>query len=181
MIGTSMNVRPMSPVRTKSLAATRSTASAPASRTLRGPHATVPGALQLSTSGVASRIPEVSPCHQVHQFWNSASGANWWVAASVAMARLGATVEHSAATATNLTTCSAVSKRRGTPISRRTSAAAASVCRVLPVATSSAIGHDASTARLAAKEPAQTPGQARQPSSRSPASAIPEAGQMAAA
>ncbi len=77
----------------------------------RSVHATVSGATQLSTSGVTMRIPEVSPCHHVHQFQNSSRPEAGPASASGSSAMVGAIAAPSAVIATSFTTCCTCMKR----------------------------------------------------------------------
>jgi hypothetical protein len=64
---------------------------------------------------------------------------------------------------------------------RRTSAASAKLCRVLPVAIRAEANSAPSTVKLAATLPSQIAGQSRAPARSSAARAIPEGGQIAVA
>jgi hypothetical protein len=73
------------------------------------------------------------------------------------------------------------SKRRGTPMCRRTRTASTSAWSVLPVAINAEENNAPSTVTLAAKLPAQIAGHSRPPPSSTAASAMPEGGQIALA
>src|SRR5258708_35888551 len=146
--GTSTKVRPKSPPNTTYVARMSSVQKIAPASTLRLVHTTVSGAAQLNRRGAITSIPELSPCHHIHQFQNRSAPLRECVTRRGSKANVGAMAALNAASATNLITSGTRAKRFGIPTWRRMSAEATTDCRALTAAIVTVAKTDASILRF---------------------------------
>src|SRR5258708_15620453 len=99
--GTSTKVRPKSPPNTTYVARMSSVQKIAPSSTLRLVHTTVSGAAQLKIRGALTSIPELSPCHHIHQLQNRSAPPRECVTRTGSEANVRAIVAPRATSATN--------------------------------------------------------------------------------
>src|SRR5262249_10286050 len=149
-------------------------------------------ASQLSTSGVAMRTPSVSPTHHVHHVITTSDHGIWPLATRVVTPTVALTRQLSGPPSSRKVQMSrARVSGLGKPTQRHTSAAPTKACTVAPAPILAEIITEVSNAaawlvshtvqRLATNDPSQMPTPTRAPPMRTPASARPEAGQIAVA